>query len=237
MSEPNQADAGQDVTRSVDPATAQAAIPPASQNLGDIEGLDVDQLLNETNELAGGAPTSGGRGARIMVNGKPRAEYIREEVGKGRSRGDVAKELGVPYQIVYAATKEMAQDPESRFRQKQQEVKDNNAKLQKSISELKKLAGEVKAARAAKAANPQTQQGQATTQQGQGGAVHTLPQGPVAGAPAATLSDDELDKMMADESTTSTAGSEGSGDTVQSAGADSGVSTVDEANEQQEQQG
>jgi hypothetical protein len=211
MSEPNQADAGQDVTRSVDPATAQAAIPPASQNLGDIEGLDVDQLLNETNELAGGAPTSGGRGARIMVNGKPRAEYIREEVGKG-----------------------MAQDPESRFRQKQQEVKDNNAKLQKSISELKKLAGEVKAARAAKAANPQTQQGQATTQQG--GAVHTLPQGPVAGAPAATLSDDELDKMMADEST-STAGSEGSGDTVQSTGADSGVSTVDEANEQQEQQG
>lgn len=36
-----------------------------------------------------------------------RAEYARQEVAKGRTRGDVAKELGVAYATVYAATKDM----------------------------------------------------------------------------------------------------------------------------------
>jgi transposase len=36
-----------------------------------------------------------------------RAEYARQEVGNGRTRGDVAKELGVAYATVYAATKEL----------------------------------------------------------------------------------------------------------------------------------
>jgi transposase len=36
-----------------------------------------------------------------------RADYARQEVGKGRTRGDVAKELGVAYATVYAATKEL----------------------------------------------------------------------------------------------------------------------------------
>lgn len=37
----------------------------------------------------------------------PRSEYIRQEFMKGRTRSDIAKELDVPYQIVYAATKGM----------------------------------------------------------------------------------------------------------------------------------
>lgn len=36
-----------------------------------------------------------------------RADYARQEVGKGRSRGDVSKELGVAYATVYAATKDI----------------------------------------------------------------------------------------------------------------------------------
>jgi hypothetical protein len=36
-----------------------------------------------------------------------RADYCREQVEAGRSRGDVAKELGVAYATVYAATKDL----------------------------------------------------------------------------------------------------------------------------------
>lgn len=34
-----------------------------------------------------------------------RVAYIKREFAKGRKRGEIAKELGVPFQIVYAATK------------------------------------------------------------------------------------------------------------------------------------
>ena len=61
-----------------------------------------------------------GAGARprimvdVLIDGKPvnmpRAEYIKLQCtpapeGAGRTRGDVAKELGIVYQIVFAATK------------------------------------------------------------------------------------------------------------------------------------
>ena len=45
-----------------------------------------------------------GRGKVILDNGMPRAEYIRQQFEAGRTRGEIAKELEVPYQIVYAAT-------------------------------------------------------------------------------------------------------------------------------------
>ena len=38
--------------------------------------------------------------------GMKRAEYIRQEFKKGRTRGEIAKELGIVYQIIFAATKE-----------------------------------------------------------------------------------------------------------------------------------
>lgn len=44
-------------------------------------------------------------GRIVLPNGQNRAEYIRQEFAKGRKRGDIAKELGVAFQIVYAATK------------------------------------------------------------------------------------------------------------------------------------
>lgn len=36
-----------------------------------------------------------------------RTDYIRQQVGEGRPRGDVAKELGIPYGTVFAACKGM----------------------------------------------------------------------------------------------------------------------------------
>ena len=51
------------------------------------------------------------RGQKIFLTegpgkGKARVDYIRKEFKKGRKRGEIAKELGVAYQIVFAATKE-----------------------------------------------------------------------------------------------------------------------------------
>jgi hypothetical protein len=39
----------------------------------------------------------------------PRAEYIRQEVAKGRSKAEIAKELGVSYSVVWNATKGMSE--------------------------------------------------------------------------------------------------------------------------------
>ena len=50
-----------------------------------------------------------GGSAILMADGKRRIDYIREEFAKGRTRGDIAKELGVAYQIVFAATKAKAE--------------------------------------------------------------------------------------------------------------------------------
>lgn len=59
-----------------------------------------------------GASTSkkstGGGVSIVLPNGMKRAEYIRQEFAKGRKRGEIAKELGVVYQIVFAATKGLA---------------------------------------------------------------------------------------------------------------------------------
>lgn len=55
-----------------------------------------------------------GRGRAVMITHPEtgeevrRHDYIREQVlDKGRSRGEVARELGVIYQVVYASTKEL----------------------------------------------------------------------------------------------------------------------------------
>jgi hypothetical protein len=52
-----------------------------------------------------------GRGKVILPSGQPRAEYIREQAEAGRTRAEIANELGVAYQIVYAATKGMQVTP------------------------------------------------------------------------------------------------------------------------------
>ena len=55
-----------------------------------------------------------GRGRAVMITHPEtgeeirRHDYIREQVLElGRTRGEVAKELGVIYQVVYASTKEL----------------------------------------------------------------------------------------------------------------------------------
>lgn len=77
------------------------------------------QALVETQTTAGdattateGAATAAKKagGAAIMIttpSGEQmrRIDYIRQEFAKGRKRGEIAKELGVAYQIVFAATK------------------------------------------------------------------------------------------------------------------------------------
>ena len=40
-----------------------------------------------------------------------RADYIKELAGEGMTRGEIAKQLGVAYQIVFAATKGMSVTP------------------------------------------------------------------------------------------------------------------------------
>ena len=43
--------------------------------------------------------------AVVLEGGERRIDYIRRRFGEGAKRGEIAKELGVPYQIVFAATK------------------------------------------------------------------------------------------------------------------------------------
>jgi hypothetical protein len=53
------------------------------------------------------APAAQKVGAAVVLpNGQRRIDYIREQFAAGRKRGEIAKELGVAYQIVFAATKE-----------------------------------------------------------------------------------------------------------------------------------
>jgi len=43
--------------------------------------------------------------AIILEGGERRVDYIKRRFAEGAKRGEIAKELGVPYQIVFAATK------------------------------------------------------------------------------------------------------------------------------------
>lgn len=51
------------------------------------------------------APKAAGGAAIILPNGERRIDYIRRRFTEGAKRGEIAKELGVKYQIVFAATK------------------------------------------------------------------------------------------------------------------------------------
>jgi len=43
--------------------------------------------------------------AIVLDSGERRVDYIKRRYAEGAKRGEIAKELGVPYQIVFAATK------------------------------------------------------------------------------------------------------------------------------------
>lgn len=61
---------------------------------------------NAVDGVEGGAE-GGARGGRSIVleNGEKRVDYIRRRFAEGATRSEIAKELGVRYQIVFAATK------------------------------------------------------------------------------------------------------------------------------------
>ena len=71
-------------------------------------GVPYQVVYQYTKGMTNAATKPGGGARRVILdNGMPRAEYIRQEFAKGRSRSEIAKELGVPYQVVYAATRNM----------------------------------------------------------------------------------------------------------------------------------
>lgn len=57
------------------------------------------------------APVTKVGAAVVLQNGERRIDYIRRRFGEGAKRGEIAKELGVPYQIVFAATKAKKEKP------------------------------------------------------------------------------------------------------------------------------
>jgi hypothetical protein len=57
----------------------------------------------EVGKASIGATKSGNR--VMLASGESRADYIRRRTAEGAKRGEIAKELGVPYQIVFATTK------------------------------------------------------------------------------------------------------------------------------------
>jgi len=103
--------------------TEQSAAQVLAIELGakkDISDEDAQTDLKARRAALTKAIKGSGAGARprimvdVLIDGKPvnmpRAEYIKLQCtpapeGAGRTRGDVAKELGIVYQIVFAATK------------------------------------------------------------------------------------------------------------------------------------
>jgi hypothetical protein len=71
----------------------------------------------ETAAPAAAAPTVGAAGVGAtkegnvvkLASGERRVDYIKRRFAEGATRGAIAKELGVPYQIVFAATKKKAE--------------------------------------------------------------------------------------------------------------------------------
>lgn len=60
----------------------------------------------EAGDQAEGSTVSKRGAAVVLSSGERRIDFIRRRFAEGAKRGEIAKELGVPYQIVFAATKE-----------------------------------------------------------------------------------------------------------------------------------
>lgn len=52
------------------------------------------------------APVTKQGAAIVLESGEKRVDYIRRRFAEGVKRGEIAKELGVKYQVVFAATKQ-----------------------------------------------------------------------------------------------------------------------------------
>jgi transposase len=74
----------------------------------------------------------------VDVDGErvPRLQYIRDRYAGGATRGEIAKELNVSYQIVYQATKSMVAPPD------EEEVEDDETEEEESKGEEDETEGE-----------------------------------------------------------------------------------------------
>jgi hypothetical protein len=80
----------------VTPASVAAAAPSASTKASPATGVQqIDAAKN---------PSKVGNKV-VLATGEARVDYIKRRRAEGASRGVIAKELGVAYQIVFAATK------------------------------------------------------------------------------------------------------------------------------------
>jgi len=69
------------------------------------------KLATDKGKAGEGATKQGA--AVVLSNGERRIDFIRRRFKEGAKRGEIAKELGVPYQIVFAATK-TKKEPEAK---------------------------------------------------------------------------------------------------------------------------
>lgn len=91
------AQAPKNVAKAAHPAPVAAA-PAAPKATKSAPATGVEQVAAAKNVSKVGNKV-------ILEGGEARVDYIKRRFGEGASRGTIAKELGVPYQIVFAATK------------------------------------------------------------------------------------------------------------------------------------
>ena len=64
-------------------------------------------IFSYTKDLKNSHHNENTNGRSIMINDVTRKEYVINEFNKNRSRGEIAKELGISYQIVFSYTKDL----------------------------------------------------------------------------------------------------------------------------------
>ena len=70
-------------------------------------GVSYQIIFSYTKDLKNSHHNEESNGRSIMINDITRKEYVINEFNKNRSRGEIAKELGVSYQIIFSYTKDL----------------------------------------------------------------------------------------------------------------------------------
>jgi len=92
---------------------AQANSKPSTQPKAAAAPAAAPAPAVATTDAAAAAPATKAGSGIVLENGERRIDYIRRRYTEGAKRGEIAKELGVVYQIVFAATKGMPKQPEA----------------------------------------------------------------------------------------------------------------------------
>lgn len=98
MAKPNRVESVAEVTASTDPA--------ASADTGaSIPAVDASPASPASTAGKDGVGATKAGNVVMLASGERRVDYIKRRFAAGDSRGAIAKDLGVEYQIVFAATK------------------------------------------------------------------------------------------------------------------------------------